>query len=158
MSQESTTILSKSNPIDALRIEVVEFVKSHEYFSNVPVLNNIKGDIESQINAKLEELGLVVSFETPKGKTDYPGLGSSAITSPCFFNIIECVVINRDPGNKAASGKTATDVVCELIAIFNPQSRSIKFDVTDYEEIPTVDGYTQWRVNGTAKLGWTIKT
>jgi hypothetical protein len=56
------------------------------------------------------------------------------------FTVTEMVLINRDPQNTSASGKRAADVVCELIALFNPANASTPMPIYITEiEPPRID-------------------
>ena len=152
-----TSIQTSLNPIDAAKKQVRDFVAQHEFFSNVPVITDEKGDVDTAIEAALQQLGLGLVFEIDTATVQYPALGATAIKAKAVFTITENVLINRDENNPDAAGKRATDVVCELFSIFNPMQAAVPVVLETMVPLSNTGGIVRFQVNGYLNMSWQQK-
>ncbi len=108
------------NPIDATRQAVLERMQADPELQNIPCILDEKGDVETGIEKALATLGIGVIFELERGTLDYPSVGAYVVNLEPVFTVVENVLINRDPDNVSASGKTASDVITRLFEVFHP--------------------------------------
>ncbi len=153
----SPILQTSLNPIDAAKKEVRDFVAKHEFFSNVEILTDEKGDLDTTVAAALQKLGLGVVFEMDTGTVKYPALGSTVMKVKAVFTITENVLINRDENNQDATGKRATDVVCELFAIFNPAQDAVPVVLETLVPTSNTGGVVAFQINGYVDMGWKQK-
>lgn len=152
-----STLITTLNPIDAIKREVVDLLKSRPFFANIDVLSDDKGDLDTTVATALQRLGLGVVFELESGRVKNPNLGAREIDLKATFTIVENVLINRDAGNVEGSGKTASDIVVELFAIFNPMASAVRLYLADFSLISNTGGVITYQVNGTVPAGWKTK-
>lgn len=145
------------NPLDTTRTGIVERINKHPWFQNVQVILDEKGDVENQVEQKLATLGLALIFEMETGKPSYPNIGSYVMDLAPVFTIQENVLINRDPNNNEATGKTASDVLCKLYEIFHPMQPGlpILIELQDFELIGDTGGVVTFTLNGKTTAHWT---
>ncbi len=153
-----STIATNLNPIDFTKAEICAHIKAQSYFDNLAVLTDEKGDLDTTIAMALQKLGLGIAIEVSKGKVRFPAVGSSAVDMACVITIQENVLINRDEANKDATGKRAADVVCELVAIFNPMASAVPLTISDFDLVSNTGGVITYQINGTVQAGWKQKT
>jgi len=149
-------IQSKLNMIDQLKKSVVDLVNSKPFFENLKVISDEKGDLDIEIEKKIISIGMSIVFECNEGRVSKPGMGSSAMDLMPTFTIEENVLINRNPDNPDASGKTATDVVCELFAVFNPMTATEPLPITleKFETINNTGNVVRYQIIGKVQVGW----
>lgn len=147
------------NPIDALKKAVVDHVANQPFFSNITVIADDQGDVDTQIAVALSEIGLGVVFEANEGRVRFQAVGSGHIDLTPTFTITENVLINRDPENARRTGKTASDVVVNLFDIFNPLASRDPLPITlqEFEVVNNTGSVITYQITGRAQLGWTSK-
>jgi len=108
------------DPMQLAMRDIADLMRADPWFANVPIFDNIKGDIVETVKSKLAaKLGLCVSVEIiTDGTVDY-GVGSHAINAQAHVTIVEQPLFNRAPGG---TGKTAFMVLVRAICLFNPNS------------------------------------
>jgi hypothetical protein len=153
----SPILQTSLNPIDAAKKKVRDFVAKHEFFSNVEVLTDEKGDLDTSVASALQQLGLGLVFEIDTATVQFPALGSTAIKAKAVFTITENVLFNRDENNLEASGKRATDVVCELFSIFNPLQGEVPVVLETMVPLSNTGGIVRFQVNGYLNMSWQQK-
>ena len=145
------------NPIDEIKAEVVRRVNAHPFFKNIQCISDEAGDLDTQVVKKLGELGLVVVFEILKGDVQFEGVGAYGINLAPTFTITEQVLMNRDEKSQGYTGKTATDVVCQLFAIFNPLGGTHPIRPTAFNLINNTGSVITYQITGKCAAGWTEK-
>jgi hypothetical protein len=156
-------MITTLNPLDAIKKAAADYIVSFDAFKNIGVIVDDKGDVETQIAVKLQSLGIGIVLECNEGRVEYPAVGSTAVALSPTLTITENVLINRDPANTQASGKTAADLVCELFAIFNPLAASaagtqLPIILQDFEVVSNTGSLIVYQIKGRANAGWTIQT
>lgn len=132
---------------------------SYDWFKNVPTVTDDKGDVATEVNQKILELGLVVVIEIEKIEVEFQNVGSTAIRLPIVFTVIESVLLNRD--ELKGTGKTAKDVIEHLFAVFNPvrateENHKLPCTLESADLINDVGGKLIYQVLGTVQAGWKL--
>lgn len=145
--------------LSKIQEDIQKELLSYDWFKNVPTVTDDKGDVETEVNNKILELGLVVVIEIEKINVEFEGVGSAAIELPVVFTVIENVILNREEGK--GTGKTAKDVMEHLFAIFNPiraaeAGKELPCTLQGADLINDVGGKLIYQVNGTVQAGWTL--
>lgn len=148
---------TKLNPIDAVKQEIAALIRANSFFDNIDVLTDEKGDIDTTILIALQKVGVGIVIEVDRGSVISPNVGSSDVELTCVISIVENVLINRDPENVSASGKRATDLVCELMAMFNPMHKAVPMTVTPFELQNNTGGVITWQMTAKVYAGWKQK-
>lgn len=129
-------------------------VNADPFFENIKCLLDEKGDLEAKVEKQLASLGLAVIFELEKGDVAYPSIGAYVVDLKPSFTIMENVLINRDPQNTGASGKTAADVIDRLFQIFHPLTGRNPIYLLGFELISDAGGVVIYNMPAKAKASW----
>ena len=152
-------MITTLNPIEAVKHAAAAIIQAEEYFKNVPVVVDDKGDVDTQIDVALQQTGLGIVIECIEGKVLYQAVGSSAVELQPTLTITENVLINRDPSNTSASGKTASDVLCNLLALFNPLTasaagRELPLYMSSWDLLSNMGSTIIYQIKCRANAGW----
>jgi len=155
-------VTTTMNPIDVIKKDIVDYINAQPYFQGINCIWDEAGDVDTQILARVNAIGIGILVECVKGKVEFKAVGSQAMEMTVTITIEENVMVNRDPGNASASGKKATDILCELFALFNPieaaqRGEGLPFTVDDYDLVRNTGGRIIYQITGTAKAGWKLK-
>jgi hypothetical protein len=144
------------NPIDEIKATVVARVNAHPFFKNIQCISDEAGDLDTLVAKKIGELGLVVVFEMIKGTVQFEGVGAYSVQMDPKFTITEQVLLNRDEKSPAHTGKTATDALCYLLAIFNPLNPGSPspIRVQSFNLINNTGGVITYQIDGKCAAGW----
>lgn len=151
------TIESALNPIDQVKQEISKLIRSEPYFDNIDVLTDEAGDLDVIVLNALQKVGIGIVVEVASGKIKEVNIGSQAVDLKCVVTVQENVLINRDPNNVSASGKRATDLICELLALFNPINGAVPIVFSDFDLVSNMGGVITYQANGTVQAGWKRK-
>lgn len=108
----------KLNPIKRSQQAIVKDLEADSFFTNVPVIDQNKGDVLADVEAGIKKMGLAVTVEVPEGALNIEGLGDAE--QDVIITVEENVLLNRAEGG---TGKEATDVVTAIILRFHPYLR-----------------------------------
>jgi hypothetical protein len=147
-----------TNPLDATRQKIMEIVNADPFLQSVNCLLDEKGDLDAKVEAQLAKLGLALIFEIEKGVPSFPAAGAFKMELTASFTVLENVLINRDPGNTSASGKTAADVIVRLFEVFHPMTPNNPLTLGEFNLISDVSSVVNYNVSGKVLARWTPKT
>lgn len=147
------------NPIEHLRREILARLNASEFFQQIPIIHDEKGDIDSQIAQALQKnLNLLCVMEIGSGKVSFPAVGAVAIEARVMFTVTERTLLNRDANRSGYSGKIATDVLCELFAQLSPnRAGGSPVILESWEPLSNMKGQIILQASGFAQLGWSEK-
>ncbi len=143
----------------AVQEDIRQWLKAREFFSNVEVITEDRGDVINEVQTALGKLGIVVVVEMLKGRVEFPGVGAGSIAFGIGMTVHENVVINRSgDGTK----KTAPDAVVEIFDVFNPlnaatHQKSLPVLLEDFDLLNDSNGELIYQIRGKARGGWTRK-
>jgi hypothetical protein len=143
------------NPIEETKKRIVDFANARPFFQQIPVITDERGDVETQVQVALNKLGLSTVFEMNSGAVKYPGVGCYSIDLVPTFTITERVLLNRNEKAANFTGKIATDVLCELYAIFHPmQAGGSPLYLTGHSVENNTGGVIIYQLTGKLSAGW----
>ncbi len=143
------------NPIETMRKQIVDMANATQFFQALPIIHDEKGDVDQLVRVAIEKLNLACVFELGPGKVRFPALSAWAIDLKPTFTITERVLLNRDKNRPGYHGKIATDVLCELYAIFHPlQPGGSPVILEGHEQLANTGGVIIYQVTGKMSAGW----
>jgi hypothetical protein len=139
--------------LNDIKDELIATMKKDKWFSNVDIISDQKGDIDTIIKKQIDGLKLLIVIEVLAGKVFEQSMSAVAIDLEVSFTIEETVLLNRAPGG---SGKTAGMALARLFSVFNPfQSTDLlACTLSGFETLNNTQGKLIYQVTGTAKAGW----
>ena len=138
-----------------LKDDITNWLKKREFFSNVDVIGQDKGDVLTAVQEAIAKMGLCVVVEVTGGDVKYPDVGVGAIAAKVAFIISENVLINRADGG---TGKTADDATDEILVAFNPMNGvALPCLCTAWRLVNDTDGLLAYQVDATAQVNWKQK-
>ncbi|NCC50900.1 MAG: hypothetical protein EOM20_06745 [Spartobacteria bacterium] len=139
--------------LNDIKDELIATMKKDEWFSNVDIISDQKGDIDTIIKKQIDGLRLLIVIEVLSGNVFEQSMGSVAIDLDISFTIEETVLLNRAPGG---SGKTAGMALVRLFSVFHPYQATALLSCTlsGFETLNNTGNKLIYQVTGTAKAGW----
>jgi hypothetical protein len=139
------------NPIKGSQQAIVKDLEADGFFSNVPVIDQNKGDVLAEVDAAIKGLGLAVTVEITEGELNSEGLGDAQ--QDVIITVEENVLINRAEGG---TGKECTDVVVAIVLRFHPFLRGAAGPspvlLTKYKPVNDVGNKLVYQLLGKSKI------
>ena len=138
-----------------LKDDITNWLKKRDFFSNVDVIGQDKGNVLAEVEQAISKLGLCVVVEVTGGDVKYPDVGAGAVDVKITFTITENVMINRADGG---TGKTADDALDEILVAFNPlNGMALPCLCKTWRLVNDTDGLLAYQIDATSQAGWKEK-
>jgi hypothetical protein len=141
------------DPLNDIQVQISRALLNDPFFSNIPVITELKGDILNTIEIKLGKIGLCVIVETVTGKPETLGVGAYSLDLKVAITVTENVVVNQ-----SASGtkKSASQVVAMILCLLNP-ARQVPAFAESFVLVNDSGGALIYLINCKATAGFKLE-